>query len=427
MIQFMRPKDKLQMSIEIYNKFIQNHTVTLIPDLQDKEFDPYTATDEEVNRRLDLYYTFVESLSFDVNLFTEFKQRLYRYPELTNTALRYNYSLKEIFLQLISGDNYIEVCNAVVMVQTGLDKKEDPSFSQNLSMRTSAINISSALTSKPVFDEEEEITKILKSMPDVAIDSLLTAEGCDNVYNAAMEVLKITHPDYFAGMQTAYAQFQQMQATEEEHIQALADAIPSFKKFAKDKVKVWKEMTVTPKVARLKLATGRQLSNAEWQAAFRDYDNIREGSRFLAPEENSVIAQRAFVQEVYSKVPHQAYYERLKQEEEIALAAERKERIAKFAPPEPKPVQVEREAYEETERMKEDDDIPPIRKAGCGYTIFLLLCLLGFFVLPSPCNWLLILMAVVSLIIKLVKGHKDLKPMGKDNDYTTNQRHRRRR
>lgn len=117
-----------------------------------------------------------------------------------------------------------------------------------------------------------------------------------NPYQAAKKVLQTLYPDSFQELQVNATRFNGN--TEAENIDAMSAQLPTFTSVAKDKVNAWKQVTVTPTVAKIKLACGKDLSDDEAKTILLELQKTLQGAEFVDPEKKYRVdaSSRAYYQ-----------------------------------------------------------------------------------------------------------------------------------
>jgi len=124
-------------------------------------------------------------------------------------------------------------------------------------------------------------------------------------YAAAMKVLSSLYPEDAARLQGNMEELAKANIPENQNIEATTLSLPSFKQLACDKVALWKQLNITPTVAKVKMATGSKLSDEEIYALLHELNIVTEGAATIDPANKYRvdIAQRVYAEKVFATNP----------------------------------------------------------------------------------------------------------------------------
>lgn len=122
----------------------------------------------------------------------------------------------------------------------------------------------------------------------------------ENVYDAAIKVFSILHNNYAKKLDKFMQKIEEQNSTPKENTQYVVEGLPSFKRLACDKVSAWKDLNITPTVAKVKMLAGKQLSDSEADSVLREMFEVKTGAMAInaSGRYREDIAQRVYVDQV---------------------------------------------------------------------------------------------------------------------------------
>jgi hypothetical protein len=138
---------------------------------------------------------------------------------------------------------------------------------------------------------------LLRAIPEAALSAYPEA-----AYEAAAAALKTVYEDEIKEAESEAERLTANRVPADENILRVTETLPTFRQLAADKIHVWKEVNVSPHVAKAKLVCGAKLTDEELTRLVEEVKAVRDGSKTMfGGKYREDVAQRVYAERVQAR------------------------------------------------------------------------------------------------------------------------------